>query len=266
MKLGFMSSVLPRETLRGLVDVARRYGYTGIEFRPEWGHGHGIELGTAPWRLREARAVLADAGVAATCLATGVRFNALDVEEQRVNRAPLRQYIVLAAEVGAPLVRTFADALPENDAALREQALDLAAASYAAVDAWAGQHGVTVLVETHTNMLAQYARAIVERTAGAHLGVLWHSAHHLLREQSVSEAYGQLRGWVRHLHYVADRRQQAPSEHDNVEQFRLLLQDGFEGYASVELINPSEPQQVLAEHRRAFDRHLAAAGQGHPRV
>ncbi len=262
MKLGFMSSVLPRERLPGLIAAARRYGYAGLEFRPEWGHGHGIELGTAPWRLREARARLADSGLEATCIASGVRLFAPGSDVQRANRARLRQYIVLAAEVGAPLVRTFADPLPEEDAALREQVFDLAAASYAAVDEWAGQHGVTVLVETHTNMLARYARAIVDRAACQHLGVLWHSAHHLLRGESVGEAYGLLRGLVRHLHFTADALQQAPTEADNVCQFGLLLHDGFEGYASVEIINPSEPVRVLVEHRHAFERLLAAAGQG----
>jgi len=35
MKPGFMSSVCPKQTLGGLIETARYYGYEGIEVRVE---------------------------------------------------------------------------------------------------------------------------------------------------------------------------------------------------------------------------------------
>ena len=60
MKLGFMSSVCPRMTLKELVETGKKYGYAGIEFRPEWDHAHGIELDASAAQRREAARMLAD--------------------------------------------------------------------------------------------------------------------------------------------------------------------------------------------------------------
>jgi len=257
MRPGFMSSVLPQQTIGELIGAAQAYGYEGLEFRPEWGQRHGVELGVRPAWLRSAAAMLREEGIAPSCIATGCRFNIADLDTQSANRVKLRQYIALAAELGAPLVRTFSDPLPEGDAAARDQVIAMAAASYQAVDEWAGQHGVTVLVETHTNMLAQHARTILDRAQCEHLGVLWHISHHLVRGQSVDEAYGRLRGAVRHLHLAAQPEEHGATLDDNQRMLSLLAADGFTGFASVEIINPPNPQQVLAHHMSQF-RQLVA--------
>ena len=252
MKLGYMSSVCPTQTLDELTATAQRYGYEGIEFRTEWGHGHGIELDATPGQLAGARRVLADAGIAVSCLATSVRFNAPDAAEHLPQRETLRRYIALAAQVGAPYLRTFSDSLPEDDPALRDRVIRLAAESYAAVDEWAGRHGVVVLVETHTNMRGAWARQVLDAAGAANLGVLWHIGHHLQRGESVEAAYGALRGHVRHLHFTATEGDPTVTDADNQRSFDLLAGDAFEGFFSVEIINPTDSEAVLAHHSRKF--------------
>ena len=116
MKPGFMSSVCPKQSLAELIATAHKYGYKGIEFRTEWNHQHGIELTADNSSLKAARKLLADGGIAATCIATGVKFNLGDRAEHLPHRETLRKYIALAAEVGAPYIRTFSDSVPEDDA------------------------------------------------------------------------------------------------------------------------------------------------------
>lgn len=253
MKLGYMSSVYPQQTLAELIATARHYGYQGIEFRTEWKHQHGIELGTSAADIARARRLLADAGIAATCLSTSVRFNSADPSAHLPQRETLRQYVALAAALGAPYIRTFSDKLPEGSDAERREVLRLAAESYAAVDEWAAQHGVTILVETHTNMRADWARQIVDDAQATNLGVLWHIFHHLSRGQSVDAAYGYLRGLVRHVHFaitddVADADQQR--------MVHLLAQDGYQGFLSVEIINPGDPAGVLGMHIDKYRQYL----------
>jgi len=240
-----MSSVCPQQTLPELITTARRYGYKGIEFRTEWGHRHGIELTTPGQEIAAAGRMLADAGLAASCVATSVRFNALDVSEHLAQREILRRYVVLAASLGAPYIRTFSDKLPEDSDADRDKVLGLAAESYAAVDGWAAQHGVTVLVETHTNMRADWARQIVDRSGAGNLGVLWHVFHHLSRGQSVDAAWGYLRGLVRHVHFALT---EGVSDEDQARMVALLANDGYQGFLSVEIINPEDPVEVLTVH------------------
>ncbi len=249
MRPGFMSSVCPRQTLAELIATAKQYGYEGIEFRTEWKHAHGIELGTPAAAIAAARRTLGDAGVAASCVATSVRFNSLDAAEHLAQREILRQYVALAAELGAPCIRTFSDKLPEDSDADRERVLGLAAESYAAVDDWAGQHDVTVLVETHTNMRADWARQIVDKSAARNLGVLWHISHHISRGQSVDAAWGYLRGLVRHVHFAAT--EDVPNE-DQMRMVAVLAKDGFQGFLSVEIINPVDPVDVLKTHMAKY--------------
>lgn len=257
MKLGFMSSVYPQQTLAELIATARHYGYEGIEFRTEWKHAHGIELGASEAQIAEARRMLADAGIGASCLATSVRFNSPDPAEHLPQRETLKQYVELAAALGAPCIRTFSDKLPEDSDADREKVLGLAAESYAAVDAFAGQHGVTMLVETHTNMRGDWARGIVDASGAEHLGVLWHIFHHLSRGQSVDEAYGYLREHVRHVHFALT---DDVSDADQQRMVDLLTQDGYDGYLSVEIINPQEPAEVLRQHIDKYHTLVAASG------
>lgn len=255
MRPGFMSSVFPKQTLGELIDTAQRYGYEGIEFRVEWDHKHGIELEATGAQIQSARRQLGDAGIAASCIATSVKFNSLDTADHLPQRETLRKYIALAAQVGAPVIRTFSDGLPE-EAADRDKVLHLAAESYAAVDAWAGQHGVVVLVETHTNMKGQWAKQILDEAGATNLQVLWHTGHHLQRGQSVDEAYGYISGHVRHVHFTAEAGSAHVTDADNQRMFDLLARDGFEGFFSVEIINPEDPDAVLAHHISKYHQYL----------
>ncbi len=247
MRPGFMSSVFPKQRLGELIGTAQRYGYEGIEFRVEWDHRHGIEVDATEAQLQAARRMLADAGIGASCIATSVKFNSPDAADHLPQRESLRKVIVLAAQVGAPVIRTFSDGLPE-DAADRDRVLHLAAESYAAVDAWAREHGIVVLVETHTNMKGQWARQILDEAGATNLEVLWHTAHHLQRGQSVDVAYDQIKGHVRHVHFPAESDSKHVTDADNQRMFDLLARDGCKGFFSVEIINPEDPDAVLAHH------------------
>jgi len=101
MRPGFMSSVCPKRTLDELIATAQHYGYQGIEFRTEWNHAHGIELDATVAQLATARQKLADGGIAASCIATSVKFNSPDPADHIPQHETLRRYIELAAQVGA---------------------------------------------------------------------------------------------------------------------------------------------------------------------
>ncbi len=258
MKPGFMSSVCPKQTLGGLIETARYYGYEGIEFRVEWGHNHGLELDATDQQLKQAHKILSVYGVEANCIATSVKFNSPDRADHLPQREILRKYIKMAALVGAPVIRTFSDSLPEDNPALRDQVLNLAAESYGAVDDVARDYGITVLVETHTNMKGQWARQILDTSGAENLQVLWHIGHHLKRGQSVDEAYNYIRGNVRHVHFTATDNSADVKDSDNQRSFELLAADGYSGYFSVEIINPDNPQEVLAHHIDKYRQYMQA--------
>lgn len=256
MKPGFMSSVCPKQTLGQLIQTAQEHGYLGIEFRTEWEHAHGVELGTNATERDAIRRELIDNGIAPTCIATSVRFNSDDAAEREEHREQLRRYIVLAAEVGAPYIRTFGDPVPSEDASRLRQTLHREAESYALIDDWAKAHHVEVLIETHGNLRADHAQTILRRARGESLGVLWHIGHHIRHDQSVDEAYPCIQRQVRHLHFSA---MSDDLDAQNQRSFELLAADGFSGFFSVEVINPDDPETVLQHHMTKFNTFLQAA-------
>ena len=253
MKPGFMSSVCPQQTLPELIETANRYGYKGLEFRVEWDHQHGIELDASDMQIESAKQQLDEAGIVCTCIATGVQFNSDDADQHVRQQEILKQYIELAASVGAPFLRTFGDPVPEEDASARDVVLSLAAQSYAAVDEQAKQHGVYVLIETHTNMRAHWARQVIDKANVQRLGVLWHIGHHIGYGQSVDDAYIHIKDDVHHLHFNLGGR---VTNDDNQRTFELLKPDGFDGFFSVEVINPDEPEVVLQHHIDKFNHFM----------
>ena len=257
MRPGFMSSVCPDMTLQELIGAAKEYDYTGIEFRVEWDHKNGIELDATPDQIRTAKQMLADNGIAASCIATGVKFNSENPEDHLPHRESLRKYIALAAELGAPYLRTFSDSVPEEDEGARNGVLRLAAESYASVDDWAQEHGIGVLVETHTNMRGHWARQIIDEAKAKSLGVLWHIGHHVSRGQSVDDAYSYIQDYVHHLHFSA-RDGGNVTDADNQRTFDLLAEAGFEGFFLVEVINPDDSEAVLALHSEKFKSFMTA--------
>ena len=256
MKLGFMSSVCPNQTLGELTDTAKRHNYEGIEFRTEWDHGHGVELAANREQRREIRQMLSDQGIVPTCLATSVRFNSEDAAERETERETLRKYIVLAAEIGMNYIRTFGDPVPADDPGRLRQTLRREAESYALIADWAEAHGVDILIEMHGNLRADHVQTILKAAGCDHVSVLWHIGHHIRHGQSVDEAYPLIRRRIRHLHFSAQPGKTTTDE-DNRRCIELLAADQFGGFFSVEVINPSDPEAVLVHHESKFREFMA---------
>ncbi|MFW5869107.1 MAG: sugar phosphate isomerase/epimerase family protein, partial [Armatimonadota bacterium] len=115
MKLCLLTFNLGRDfDLDELLEVCDRYGYEGVECRAQADHGHGIELDTTDEQRAEIRAKFEAARVNLAGISTGCRFEALDPAERREQIDLSKQFIDLAADVGAPRIRVFGNAFPEG--------------------------------------------------------------------------------------------------------------------------------------------------------
>ncbi len=108
-----------------------------------------------------------------------------------------------------------------------------------------------MLIETHTNMRADWAKRIVDDSGASNVGVLWHIGHHIRHGQSVDEAYGHLKGYVDHMHFSAREGSQVTDD-DNKRTVDLLAPDDYSGFFSVEVIDPDDSEAVLAQHMEKF--------------
>ncbi len=244
MKFSFMTFSCPELEWAKVVEVARRFGYEGVEPRAQAGHRHGIEPEASPRERAAARKAAEDAGVEIACLATSCRYVLADPGERAAMVEESRRLIELADEVGAGRMRVFGGNIPEGMS--REEAAAVAAESLRQVGEEAGAAGVVVCVETHdawrdARHLASLLRAVDHPNVQAN----WDIMHPVRAGMTIDEAFAAIGPWVRHCHFhdgkeVEGRFRLCPVGEGVVDHRRaveLLRGAGYEGFLSGEWIN-----------------------------
>ena len=243
MKYSFMSFSCPKATFAEMLELARRFGYDGIEPRIDAKHHHGVELKTKAQSRADIRRAAAEAGVAICCIATSSKF--ADPREAAQQVEVLRRAIDLAADVGAPRVRVFGGKIPEGLS--RDQAArHVAEALRSAADA-AAARGVTICMETHDDWCdPTHVAAVMQQANHAAVAVNWDIMHPVrFAGWTMERAFEVLRPWIRHVHFhdgsknPADRelRPVGQGDIDHRTAVRLLLTTAYEGYLSGEWID-----------------------------
>ena len=241
MKYSFMSFSTPELSFTEMLDVARRYGYEGLEPRIDGKHAHGIEVGTTSEQRAAVKQQAAEAGVAIACLATSLKF--ADPAKAEAALTATHERIDLAADVGAPAVRVFGGAIPEG--VTRPQAIALLAQSLGDVADHAGERGVTLCLETHDDWCdPRHVAEVMRRVGRPSVGVNWdilHPVRHGLA--TLDESFETLKGWIRHLHIhdgTGKGIEMTPIGTgiiDHRRLLKLLRSIDFDGYLSGEWIN-----------------------------
>ena len=198
MKYSFMTFSCPGLDLAGVLGLAAKVGYDGVELRIDAGHGHGVEVDTDKDQRREIREQANRAGVAIACIATSCKFADAEAGEQTL--ADAKERIYLAADVGAPVVRVFGG--PFGDDLTREEAIEGMARRLGAVADDAEELGVTVCLETHDVWSdPRHVAAVLEKVDRRSVGANWDVIHPVRRGlATVEESFEVLRPWIRHLH------------------------------------------------------------------
>src|SRR5262245_49076399 len=90
------------------LELARRYGYDGVELRMESGQGHGVEISTGAEKRTEIRKRAENAGVAIACVATGWKL-----ADPSGNIESAKRSVDLAGDIGCARLRVFGGDFPK---------------------------------------------------------------------------------------------------------------------------------------------------------
>lgn len=260
----FTSFSAPAADLSGLVALARRYDYQGLELRIGAGHGHAVEPGLDAAGRRRVREVITEHGLGLSCLGSGALLSRAD--DRRRHLATAMAAVDLAADCGAELVRVFAG--PLVDDVSRSDAQRLLIASLRSVTAHAADRGVTVGLETHDDW-SDPARLRTVMTEVDHpaVGIVWDVWHPgRSAGASIADAHRLLQPWIRHVHVHdgllrLDRlefRAMGEGDLDHREVFELLHAARYPGAVSGEWLD-WEPAEIHLPRERAALRALEHA-------
>jgi sugar phosphate isomerase/epimerase len=222
-------------------------------------HKHGVEVSLTKAERAEVKKRLADAGLAVS-LASAFQYHSPDPAEVRRNIEGTKQYLQLAADVGAQGVRVFPNAAPDEGRPERQQILEQIGKSLAEC-ATAGQSlGVQVRVEEHGNGTSNIPviKQILDYASNPHVAMIWNcSASDTgkgpglpkgFEGMGIEAQFNLVKGRIGNVHL-----RELSSDYPWRELFRLLSQSGYQGYCDVEVSPESaEPVRYMRNYRALF--------------
>jgi sugar phosphate isomerase/epimerase len=260
-RIAFSTLAFPDATLAAAVSLGRRWGYAGIELRLI--DGELIDPSMPATRRTQIRRILADLPVAA--VDSSIRLTG-------DNPGPeLRQFLELASDWEAPLVRVFGGDL--GPPPLRQRRLRAAARVLEDAVPLAARLGVAIGVETHDAFAASSAVAeLLALVPADQVGAVWDSHHPHRMGETPAEVYANLGPRIR-LAQVKDARRTADGEWQLVllgagevpvaEMLALLQAAGYPHWISVEWEKRwhpeiEEPEVALPQHLELLTRWLGS--------
>jgi sugar phosphate isomerase/epimerase len=259
MKLSLLTYSIARTwSLDKVIEAARAYGFAGIEFRAEEGHGHGVELERTKSERRQIRDRIFDAYLEVAGIGTSSRFETPDSMERQDIVDRTKRFVELAADIDCKRIRVFGNNFPRDVA--RDDCVKYVGDSLRALAEFSEPYGVDILLEMHGNFrFWRYARSAVEIADHPRVGIVYNCESADIVGGSVAATYRQVRTYVRHVHmhqFNGPRWGVFPYP----ELFQLLKADGYEGYLSSEIeIERPTPENYLEVYA-----HLFRAWSGQP--
>lgn len=273
MKLSFTTLGCPTWDLDTIIARAVEYGYQGVDFRGLNGEMNVYLLPEFSEKADETRRRFADAGLEISCFSSSVKaFSKNDLPK---NIEEISAYARLCEIFGTPYIRVFGGGIGDTP---REQAIEQMAANLNELARIVKGKGIKLLVETHDSWTdARHMRAVMDRTDPETVGVLW-DTHHPYRMigEAPADTWALLGPRIAYTHWKDSRKNpQAKNgfeyclagqgEIPMVEFYRLLKQNGYSGYFTVEWEkkwHPALPEPEVAFPQYAeYLRRLESVGQ-----
>lgn len=267
LKICFSTLACPDWTWHDVLRQGASYGFDGVEIRllsRDTDLLKNPDLQRSQWPTRQQE--LAGCGFRVAGLASSVRFDAPESNERTVQIEIGRRYIDLCATLGGEFIRVFGDILPDSNDPRRPVVLRQIADGLAALGDLAAPVGIQILLETHGDFSAS-APCVEVMTMVDHpqVGLVW-DTHHPWRfhGEHLAETWDKVRHWTRHTHWKdsvtipnpeltpekaeaaraaiqlmaghqhADYVLFGGGEFPAIECMRLLLNDGYAGWHSLE--------------------------------
>ncbi|KUO02524.1 sugar phosphate isomerase/epimerase family protein [Streptomyces caeruleatus] len=186
MKLAFSTLGVPGLPLPDVLRLASTHGYHGVELRthPE----EPVHPGLGPAERTDVAAEFKSAGIELLGLAGYARVAAPGDDGPVIEE--IRTLVDLAHDLGAPYVRVFPGADPEQTP---QRADTIAARRLGTAAEYAADMGVRILLETHdSHRTAADAIRVLGLVGHRHVGSLWDVMHTWLGGEQPSESYAAL--------------------------------------------------------------------------
>lgn len=253
MKLCFSTLTCPDWTIEQIVANAVSFGFQGVELSAR----HKSANFTPTLRGAERR-LLKDrfegSGIEVVMVNAYNHFITEDKEEREKSIQMVKDFVVLASDIGSTAVRVFGQRKGEIELPsdmLKERCLELVADSISDVAAFALGYGVNIFLETHDAFCEpEHVPEVMKNIDYSNVGVIWDVTNSMRTGKSVHQAFASVKDYVKIVHvkdYRNVRTMSGPclignGENPCKEALGLLKENDFGGYFSVETEKQYHPE------------------------
>lgn len=247
LKLGLMTYLLGSEwDIDTIIKNCSETGFVHAQLRTT--HAHGVEVSLSKREREEVKKRFEDSPLEAISLASAFSYHHTDQDELNNNIEDTKEYLKLAADVGAVGIRVFPDAFPENVS--RERTMEQIGKSIREVGEFGHNLGVEVRLEMHGRGTgtAPVVKKILDYSNSKHVYVIWNSMESDTEGAGLEKNFDLVKDRIRgvDLHELS-------SDYPYRDLFRLLRESDYKGYCNAEIFNPScEPLRFMHYYRALF--------------
>ena len=210
---------------------------------------HGVELTLNKSQRQDVKKKIANSALEAISLASAYAYHSPDQKILRKTIESTKEYLQLAADVGAIGIRVFPNDLP--DGIPEEKTMEQIGKSLAEVGKGGHDLGVDVRVEVHGRKTNQVhvIKKIVDYSQSPYVYVTWNCLPQDLLGEGFRANYNMLKNRIKGIHM----RDLYIEIYPYKELFRLLRADGYTGYCNCEVSRVScEPIEFMKYYRALF--------------
>lgn len=265
--LSFSTLGCPQWPLAQILDFGATRGYQGIEIRGILGELNLVKVPgfNSASNIKVTKRQFADKNLKIVNLGASAEMHHADPVKRKSNLDGGKAFITLAAELGCPYVRVFPNALPADKD--RTATLDLIASGLKELGDFAKGTGVTVLMESHGDLVhPEDILYILKQADSQQIALVWDIYNMwTVTHESPAKIFASLRPYIRHTHIkdgikVNGKEQYqllGKGEAPVAEAIRVLKQANYAGYYSFEwekMWHPeiAEPEIAIADFPSAF--------------
>ena len=269
--LAFSTLGCPDWSLNTIADFAHEHGYKGIEVR---GLMRQMDLTQcdvfSQQHIASSKRMLHDRGLKFVNLGASTNMHQREGSERRKQIDVGKRYIDLAQALECPYIRVFPNNFPKDQK--KEETLDLIVKGLLELATHAKDSSVTVLMETHGDVLyTDDVLYIMKAADHKKTGLVWDFTNMWVKtKESPAVMYKKLKPYIHHTHIKNARLSGEKITYTRITQgevpifeaIDLLYKNGYKGYYSFEwekYWHPEleEPELPLADYAVALKRYFS---------
>ena len=246
LKLGLMTYTLGKEwDIETIIKNCSETGWVHAELRTT--HAHGVEVSLSKAERAEVKKRFEDSPLEAISLASAFRYHENDPAKLKENIEGTKEYLQLAADLGAIGIRVFPNAFVEG--VDREKTMKQIGKALGEVGEFGHNVGVDVRVCVHGNGTDEIPviRKILDYSGSDHVYVNWNCSENDVKGAGLKANFDAVKDKIRGIHM-----HELTSEYPYREFLKLLRESGYNGYCNAEIDASCEPIRLMNYYRSLF--------------